>query len=56
MRLIFFFQNTLNLTEISERQKKIENKFSIEEMSALELIAINSTDSNENTCNRQSMC
>ena len=25
-------------------------------MSALELFAINSPDSNENTCNRQSMC
>ena len=32
------------------------NKFSVSEMSALELVAKNSPDSNENTCNRQSMC
>ena len=34
----------------------MENKFSVEEMSAMELLAINSPDSNENSCNRQSMC
>ena len=31
------------------------NKFSDPEISPLELVAINSPDSNENTCNRQSM-
>ena len=30
-------------------QSKIEKKFSVYEMSALELVAINSADSNENT-------
>ena len=34
----------------------MENKFSVSEMSALELVAINSPNSDENTCNRQSMC
>ena len=33
----------------------MENKFSVSEMSALELVEINSPDYNENTCNRQSM-
>ena len=36
-------------------QDKIQKKFSVLEMSALELVAINSPDSNKNTCNRQSM-
>ena len=56
MRLIFFFQNTLNLTEISERQKKIRKMFSVLDISAFELVAVNSPDSNETTCNRQSLC
>ena len=34
----------------------MENKFSASEMSALELVAINCPDSNENTGNPQSMC
>ena len=37
-------------------QQKIQNKFSVSEMFALELVAINSPDSDENSCNRQSMC
>ena len=37
-------------------QKEVENKFSVQEMSALEFVAINSHDPNENTGNRQSMC
>ena len=37
-------------------QQKIRNKFSLSEISALELVAINSPNSDENTCNRQSMC
>ena len=36
-------------------QSKIKNKFSILEKSALELVATNSPDFNENTCNRQSI-
>ena len=35
---------------------KIEKKRSVSEKSALELLAINSPYSNENTCNWQSMC
>ena len=35
---------------------KIENKLSVPEMSALELVTKTSTDFNENPCNQQSMC
>ena len=35
---------------------KVEKKRSVSEISALELLAINSPDSNGNTCNQQSMC
>ena len=34
----------------------MENKFLVSEYSELELVAINSPDSNENTGNQQSMC
>ena len=34
----------------------MEKKFSVSGLSALELVAINSPDSNENTCNWESMC
>ena len=34
----------------------MEKKSSVSEISALALLAINSPDSNENTCNLQSMC
>ena len=37
-------------------QQEIQKKFSLAEVSLLELVAINSQDSNENTCNRKSMC
>ena len=57
MRLIsFFFQNTPNLMKITETQENIQKKFLVSEISALELVAINSPDSNKNTCNRHTMC
>ena len=34
----------------------MQKKFSVSEISALELVAINCPDSNENNCNRQSIC
>ena len=34
----------------------MQNKFSVSEMSALELVAINCPDFNENTGHPQSMC
>ena len=37
-------------------QQEIQKKFSLVEISPLELVAINSPDSNENTCNGKSMC
>ena len=56
MRLIFFIQNTPNLTYTSGTEQKIQEKFSVAEIYALELVAIHCPDSNDNTCNRQSMC
>ena len=37
-------------------QQKIQEKFSVAEIYALELVAIQCPDSNANTYNRQSMC
>ena len=34
----------------------MKKKFSVLEISAFELIAVNFRDSNETTCNRQSLC
>ena len=34
----------------------MQKKFLVLEISAFELVAGNSPDSNENTCNRQSLC
>ena len=34
----------------------MENKFSVSEISELELVAISSNELNENICNQQSMC
>ena len=34
----------------------MKKKFSILETSAFELVAVNSPDSNENSCKRQSLC
>ena len=56
MRLILFLLNTPNLTQISETQEKVQKKFSVSEISALQLVAMNCPDSNENTCNQQTMC
>ena len=35
---------------------KNKKKFLVLETSAFELVAVNSPDSNENTCNRQLLC
>ena len=37
-------------------QYKIQKKFSVVEISAFELAAVNSPDSKQNACNRQSKC
>ena len=34
----------------------MDKKFSVLEISAFELVAVNSPDSNENSCKRQSLC
>ena len=36
--------------------EKIEKKFWVVEISAFELVAVNSPDSKQNACNRQSKC
>ena len=37
-------------------QYKIQKKFCVLEISAFELVAVNSPDSKQNACNRQSKC
>ena len=34
----------------------MDKKFSVLEISSFELVAVNSPDSNENSCKRQSLC
>ena len=59
MRLTFFFfffskYSKFNV-DFSEAIKKLE-KILVIQISAFELVAVNSPDSNENSCKRQSMC
>ena len=37
-------------------QQKIEKKFWVVEISAFELVAVNTPDSKKNACNRRSKC
>ena len=58
MRLIFFlfFSKYSKFTvDFSEAIKNPE-KYLVLEISAFELVAVNSQDSNENSCKRQSLC
>ena len=58
MRLIFFlfFSKSSKFTvDFSEAIKNLE-KYLVLEISAFELVAVNSQDSNENSCKRQSLC
>ena len=41
---------------ISEMQQKVQKKFGVLEISAFELVAVNSPDSKQNACNRESKC
>ena len=41
---------------ISEMQKEIQKKISVLEISAFEHLVVNSPDSKQNACNRQSNC
>ena len=55
MRLIFFFKYSKFNVDFSEASKNAK-KFSLSVISAFELVAVNSPDSNENSCKRQSLC
>ena len=55
MRLIFFFKILKFNVEFSEAIKN-QKKFLVLEISAFELTAVNSPDSNENSCKEQSLC
>ena len=55
MRLIFF--SKYSKFNVDLRQVIINpEKFLILEISAFELVAVNSPDSNESSCKRQSLC
>ena len=55
MRLIFFSKYSKFNVDFSEVIKNPEKVFALE-ISAFELVAVNSPDSNENSCKRQSLC
>ena len=45
-----------NIMQISVKQQKVQKNFSVFDISAFEVFAVNSLESNENTCKRQSLC
>ena len=55
MRLIFFSKYSKFNVDFSEEIKN-QKKFLLIKISAFELVAVNSPDSNENSCKRQSLC
>ena len=55
MRLIFFSKYSKFNVNFSKAIKNAK-KFLLLEISAFELVAVNSQDSNENSCKRQSLC
>ena len=58
MRLIFFlfFSKYSKFTVDFSEEIKNPEKYLVLEISAFELVAVNSQDSNENSCKRQSLC
>ena len=55
MRLIFFFKYSKFNVDFREAIKNPE-KYLVLEISTFELVAVNSSDSNESSCKRQSLC
>ena len=55
MRLIFFSKYSKFNVHFSEAIKNPE-KYLLLEILAFEFVAVNSPDSNENSCKRQSLC
>ena len=55
MRLIFFSKYSKFNVDFSKAIKNAK-KFLLLEISAFEFVAVNSPDSNENSCKRQSLC
>ena len=56
MRFIFFYSKYSKFNADFRQRIKNPEKFSVLEISAFELVAVNSPDSNETSCNRQSLC
>ena len=56
MRLIFFCSKYSKFNVDFTQRIKNPEKFLVLEISAFELVAVNSPDSNETTCNRESLC
>ena len=56
MRLIFFFSKHSEFNVDFRRKIKNPEKVLVLAISAFELVAVNSAYSNENTCNRESLC
>ena len=56
MRLIFSFSKYFKFNVDFTEAIKNPGKFLLFEISAFELVAVNSPDSNENSCKRQSLC
>ena len=52
---MFFFENALNFTHISEMQEKVQKKSFASEKMAFEIVAGNSAYCCRNTCHRQLM-
>ena len=51
-----FFENVLNLMQISKMQRKSEKKTFVSQIIVAELVALNCLYKEENTSHRQSMC
>ena len=51
-----FFENVLNLMQISKMQEAIDKKVFVFEIIASKFVALNCLSSEENTCHQQSMC
>ena len=56
MRLIFFFSKYCKFNVNFRNAIKNQKKFWVLEISAFEVVAVNSSGSKQNACNRQSKC
>ena len=56
MRLIFFFSKQPKFNVHFRNAIKNQKKFWVLEISSFEVVAVNSSGSKQNACNRQSKC